>query len=143
MPGYIHHIEWCVSDLQNQVQKLVSQYGFQPIGQRIRKIQNILDVKTHWVVQQVAVQSGDTIFIITQKSRTSSYENQHIGKSTLCIKLKICRPISIYWLIFHNQRDHNFSSISFGHCTGPSMMHLMSQGIAAGTCYYSHRLQKM
>ena len=43
MPGYIHHIEWCVSDLQNQVQKLVSQYGFQPIGQRIRKVQNILD----------------------------------------------------------------------------------------------------
>ena len=83
MPGYIHHIEWCVSDLQNQVQKLVSQYGFQPIGQRIRKIQNILDVKTHWVVQQVAVQSGDTIFIITQKSRTSSYENQHIGKNSL------------------------------------------------------------
>ena len=88
MPGYIHHIEWCVSDLQNQVQNLVSQYGFQPIGQRIRKVQNILDVKTHWVVQQVAVQSGDTIFIITQKSRTSSYENLHIGKSTLCIKLK-------------------------------------------------------
>lgn len=81
MPGYIHHVEWCVSDLQNQVQKLVSQYGFQPIGKRIRKIQNILDVKTHWVVQQVAVQSGDTIFIITQKSRTSSYENQHIEKA--------------------------------------------------------------
>ena len=96
MPGYIHHIEWCVSDLQNQVQKLVSQYGFQPIGQRIRKVQNILDVKTHWVVQQIAVQSGDTIFIITQKSRTSSYENQHIGKSTVCIKLKICRPNFIY-----------------------------------------------
>ena len=133
MPGYIHHIEWCVSDLQNQVQKLVSQYGFQPIGQRIRKVQNILDVKTHWVVQQVAVQSGDTIFIITQKSRTSSYENQHIGKSTLCIKLKICRTNFIYWLIFHNQIDHNFSSISFGQYYGPSMMHLMSQGIAADT----------
>ena len=92
MPGYIHHIEWCVSDLQNQVQKLVSQYGFQPIGQRIRKIQNILDVKTHWVVQQVAVQSGDTIFIITQKSRTSSYENQHIGKLDLCISLIFLDP---------------------------------------------------
>ena len=87
MPGYIHHIEWCVSDLQTQVQKLVSQYGFQPIGQRIRKIQN-----THWVVQQVAVQSGDTIFIITQKSRTSSYENQHIGKLTLCISLIFLDP---------------------------------------------------
>ena len=61
MPGYIHHVEWCVSDLQSQVKKLVSQYGFQPIGQRIRKMENTLDLKTYWTVQQVAVKSGDTI----------------------------------------------------------------------------------
>jgi len=78
MPGYIHHVEWCVSDLQSQVKKLVSQYGFQPIGQRIRKIENALDLKTYWTVQQVAVKSGDTIFIITQKSRTPSCQNEDI-----------------------------------------------------------------
>ena len=82
MPGYIHHVEWCVSDLQSQVKKLVSQYGFQPIGQRIRKIENALDLKTYWTVQQVAVKSGDTIFIITQKSRTPSCQNPDIGKYT-------------------------------------------------------------
>ena len=33
----------------------------------------------HWIVQQVAVQSGDTIFVITQKSRTSTYESEDAG----------------------------------------------------------------
>ena len=73
MPGYIHHIEWCVSDLKSQVKSLVSQYGFQPIRQRVRKMH------PNWIVQQVAVQSGDTIFVITQKSRTSSYETDDAG----------------------------------------------------------------
>ena len=81
MPGYIHHIEWCVSDLRNQVQKLVSQYGFQPIGHRIRRKETNFGLKKkYWIVEQVVVQSGDTIFIITQKSRTSSSENQDLGK---------------------------------------------------------------
>jgi len=81
MPGYIHHIEWCVSDLRNQVQKLVSQYGFQPIGHRIRRIETGFGLKKKcWIVEQVIVQSGDTIFIITQKSRTSSSENQDLDE---------------------------------------------------------------
>ena len=82
MPGYIHHVEWCVSDLKSQVKKLVSQYGFEPISQRTRKIENAFDLKTQWIVQQVAVKSGDTIFIITQKSRTPSCQNPDIGKCT-------------------------------------------------------------
>ena len=63
MPGYIHHVEWCVSDLQTQVQVLVSHYGFEPIAKRVRKI----DEK--WLAEQILVQSGATVFLLTQKSR--------------------------------------------------------------------------
>ena len=66
MPGYIHHIEWCVSDLKSQVQVLVSHYGFEPIAKRVRKI------RENVVVEQVIVQSGATVFLLTQKSRTDS-----------------------------------------------------------------------
>jgi len=70
MPGSIHHIEWCVSDLQSQVRSLVTQYGFKPIGQRIRKL------GSDWIVRQVLVKSGDTVFMLTQKSR-ASLKDQH------------------------------------------------------------------
>ena len=71
MPGSIHHIEWCVSDLQSQVRSLVTQYGFKPIGQRIRKL------GSDWIVRQVLVKSGDTVFMLTQKSRTSLKDQQN------------------------------------------------------------------
>lgn len=58
MPGYIHHVEWCVTDLKRQVTSLVEHYGFVPIGQRLSK---------DFQVQQVAVKSGATVFILTQK----------------------------------------------------------------------------
>ena len=64
MPGYIHHVEWCVSDLYGQVQVLVSHYGFEPVAQRLRKIQD------DFVVEQIFVQSGATRFMLTQKTRT-------------------------------------------------------------------------
>ena len=73
MPGSIHHIEWCVSDLQSQVRSLVTQYGFKPIGQRIRKL------GSDWIVRQVLVKSGDTVFMLTQKSR-ASLKDQHNGE---------------------------------------------------------------
>ena len=72
MPGSIHHIEWCVSDISYQVRNLVSNFGFNPIGQRTRKINSI------WKVQQILVKSGETVFLITQKSRTSDLENGKI-----------------------------------------------------------------
>ena len=62
MPGYIHHIEWCVNDVNAQVNKLITQYGFQIIGHRLRHIQ------PSWKVYQIIVQSGATVFILTEKS---------------------------------------------------------------------------
>ena len=66
MPGYIHHVEWCVSDLKNQVNKLISHFGFQIVGQRLRHVQPC------WKIQQVLVQSGDTLFLLTEKTRQES-----------------------------------------------------------------------
>ena len=68
MPGYIHHVEWCVSDLKGQVQALVSSFGFQPVAQRSRKVQD-------FVVEQIIVKSGSTVFLLTQKSRTSTVQD--------------------------------------------------------------------
>ena len=66
MPGYIHHVEWCVKDIKNQVNKLISHFGFHIVGQRIRHVQPC------WKVQQVLVQSGDTLFLLTEKTREES-----------------------------------------------------------------------
>jgi hypothetical protein len=70
MPGYIHHVEWCVSDLKAQVTSLVSHYGFNIIGRRFVQVQPC------WNVEQVIVQSGATVFVLTQKLRRTSQNVQ-------------------------------------------------------------------
>ena len=67
MPGYIAHVEWCVSDLYDQIQTLVSSFGFEVVAQRVRRIQDDF-------IEQIIVQSGATRFMLTQKSKTSTVQ---------------------------------------------------------------------
>ena len=74
MPGYIHHVEWCVKDIHGQVNKLITQFGFQIVGHRIRHI------PPKWQVHQIIVQSGATVFILTEKSRLLVYDENKMCK---------------------------------------------------------------
>ncbi len=56
MPGYIHHVEWCVRDAIGQASILIEHYGFEVIAERTTK-----------TAVQIVVQSGKTNFIVTQK----------------------------------------------------------------------------
>jgi len=62
MPAYIHHIEWCVRDLNKLCETLVNQYGFYVIAER----ETYLDVGV--CVRQKVVKSGHTQFLLTQKT---------------------------------------------------------------------------
>lgn len=56
MPGHIHHVEWCVSDLDTTKAKLTECYGFNVEAQR----------SVASVPFQVALRSGATWFLLTQ-----------------------------------------------------------------------------
>ncbi len=62
MPSYIHHIEWCVRDLDKLSDQLVGQFGFQVIAAR----EVSLEEDVH--VRQCVVKSGYTQFVLTQKT---------------------------------------------------------------------------
>lgn len=96
MPGYIHHVEWCISDLQHQLKTLVTHFGFRPIGQRTRKVKNAVKI------QQVAVQSGKTIFVLTQKRAKEDLENI-LEKDDTELPILVCCPDQ------EHQRDSVFN----------------------------------
>jgi len=52
MPGYVHHVQWSVADLQQCLQYLTLQYGFTVLARR---------------VGEVAVRAGSTVFLISQR----------------------------------------------------------------------------
>ena len=64
MPGYIHHIEWCVSDLDGLSDQLVNQYGFQEISGRKTRSETGSD---SFLIRQKVLKSGLTVFILTDK----------------------------------------------------------------------------
>lgn len=64
MPGYIHHIEWCVSDLDGLSDQLVNQYGFQEISGRKTRSETGSD---SFLIRQKVLKSGLTVFILTEK----------------------------------------------------------------------------
>lgn len=52
MPGYVHHIQWCVNSAEDVVERLINQFGFSEVASRGR--------------EEVLVQSGHTRFLISQ-----------------------------------------------------------------------------
>jgi hypothetical protein len=66
MPGYIHHIEWCVSQLDNLSDQLVNQFGFRVIAERQVKLHD------HSEVKQLVLKSGLTQFMLTEKKSKES-----------------------------------------------------------------------
>ncbi|XP_059078323.1 4-hydroxyphenylpyruvate dioxygenase-like protein [Tigriopus californicus] len=68
MPGHIHHVEWCVSDLTTTKDKLTESYGFTAEAQR----------KVNGVPFQVALRSGATWFLLTQFRNTKEEDQPQI-----------------------------------------------------------------
>jgi len=77
MPGYIHHIQWCVKDAKKTSRQLTECFGFSLTHQRHLSVKHssvngAADDKV--VVTQNVVQSGDTIFVLTQNDATDAEE---------------------------------------------------------------------
>ena len=78
MPGYIHHIEWCVRDLEGLSDQLINQFGFRLISGRQNQIETGLD---KFSVRQKVLKSGYTVFILTEKKNNCSSTNSVGQKS--------------------------------------------------------------
>ena len=69
MPGYIHHIEWGVADLEKISRRLVGCFGFSKFAKRTTTTTRAAATPTSesmpWT-EQVAVRSGKTVFLLTQ-----------------------------------------------------------------------------
>lgn len=81
MPGYIHHIEWCVSQLDHLSDQLVNQFGFRVIAERQVKLHDLVEVK------QLVLKSGLTQFMLTEKRSTDSCSRFVGQKSRLLAQL--------------------------------------------------------
>lgn len=69
MRGYIHHIEWCVSRLDELTDQLVGQFGFRVISERSAT------QRDSFLVRQRVLKSGLTQFILTEKKTLSQQPN--------------------------------------------------------------------
>lgn len=58
MPGYIHHIEWFVTDLERISNQLVDCFGFSKFAHRQCDRSG---------AKQIVVKSGKTVFVLTTK----------------------------------------------------------------------------
>ncbi len=72
MPGHIHHIEWCVSELEELSDQLISQFGFKLISGRETETS---ESPNCFVVRQRVLKSGYTVFILTEKKPKSQQSN--------------------------------------------------------------------
>ena len=64
MPGYIHHIEWCVSDVDAISDQLINQFGFREISGRQIRTESGPDT---YSVRQKVLKSGLTVFLLSEK----------------------------------------------------------------------------
>jgi len=94
MPGYIHHIEWCVSQLDHLSDQLVSQFGFRVIAERHVKLTDHVEVK------QLVLKSGLTQFMLTEKKTLESRSRLEGQKNRLLAQLQNYH--TIYVLMCHN-----------------------------------------
>ena len=67
MPGYIHHIEWSLSDVNSTRDVLVRHFGFVEFARRSCEAR-----------KQIAVRSGETVFLLTQRDENEG-ELHNIG----------------------------------------------------------------
>ena len=69
MGSYIHHIEWCVKDVEETAASLINKYGFSLISERHLDSNHFGNTrKDNIVVSQKVVQSGEIIFLLTQNN---------------------------------------------------------------------------
>ena len=62
MPGYIHHIEWSVSDLSLASEQVGKCFGFTLFANR-----NIRDANGDLTIEQKVYKSGDTTFVLSKQ----------------------------------------------------------------------------
>ena len=77
MPGYIHHIEWCVRDLDSLSRKLSDCYGFSLTHQRHLTTDEGGRVAS--VVRQNVLQSGHTVFVLSQNTATDPEQLRRVS----------------------------------------------------------------
>ena len=65
MPGYIHHIQWCVADLEKSVKTMMEGYQFRVVATRYG--QN----------QEVFLRCGDITFMISQRTASNKPDSDH------------------------------------------------------------------
>ena len=63
MPGYIHHVQWCVADLEKSIKTMMAGYQFKVVATRYGKN------------QEVVLQSGDITFMISQRTGSNQPES--------------------------------------------------------------------
>ena len=75
MPGYIHHIEWSVSDLESISDRLINSFGFSKFAQRKCGASG---------ARQVVVKSGKTVFVLTKWGGGSNNRCSNSRQSDNC-----------------------------------------------------------
>ena len=75
MESFIHHIEWCVKDINRTTNCLTTQYGFTLISERKSFTTNNGKKSGSSFVYQKVVQSGSTIFLLTQNNSEDNFES--------------------------------------------------------------------
>ena len=75
MESFIHHIEWCVKDVNESTNNLITQYGFELIAERhLFANRSINDGNDKISIQQKVVQSGSSVFLLTQNDSDDSFD---------------------------------------------------------------------
>ena len=106
MPGYIHHIEWCVSDLDGLSDQLINQFGFREISGRKTRTDSGPD---SFLVRQKVLKSGLTVFLLTEKSGGPSGKNQPVGlKSQKNLAIKFIRDLNRFVVCQFRNRTELF-----------------------------------
>ena len=91
MDSYIHHIEWCVKDLEQTAACLISKYGFSLISERHLDSNHLQNTtKDNSFVSQKVVQSGAIYFLLTQNNSDHNINNKDVQTNEFYPVLTCC-----------------------------------------------------
>ena len=75
MESFIRHIEWCVKDINESTNNLITQYGFELIAERhLFANRSLNDGNDKMSIQQKVVQSGSSVFLLTRNNSDDSFD---------------------------------------------------------------------
>ena len=90
MESFIHHIEWCVENLEETEKCLSDKYGFELISQRNIYHSSLAHCKSNIIaVSQKVLQSGKTVFILT-KNNCQKEDTIDVGQDSFYPSFTCC-----------------------------------------------------